>query len=51
VERISDEEQKVWITLTKDQVKDAPDWNDTSPTADPGSREVQNTYFGTLRMW
>jgi hypothetical protein len=44
VERVDDEEAKVWVERTKDQIKDAPEFDDSLLT-DPGYRDDVGTYY------
>lgn len=45
IERIDAENQTVYISMTKDQVKDAPDWRDRWWTDEP-LRSSYSDYYG-----
>ncbi|WP_116996806.1 PRC-barrel domain-containing protein [Desertimonas flava] len=45
IERIDAENETVYISMTKDQVKDAPDWRDLWWTEEP-TRQSFNDYYG-----
>jgi hypothetical protein len=45
VERIDTAEKKVFVDRTKDQIKDAPEFDDTV-SEDPAYRERLGTYYG-----
>jgi hypothetical protein len=51
VDRIDVHEEKVWIKLTKEQVKDAPDWNGVTHDDDPMFHDVYDTYYGPIWFW
>ena len=45
VQRVDDEGRKVYVDLTKDQIKDSPEL-DESATDDPAYRDRLGTYYG-----
>jgi len=45
ITRVDDEEQKVFVAMTKDQIKSAPDFEER----DRDDRERYETYYGSLR--
>jgi hypothetical protein len=45
ITRVDDEEQKVFVSMTKDQIKSAPDFEER----DRDDRERYETYYGSLR--
>ena len=46
VERLDPESRKVFVNLSKDEVKDAPDWDDVRAKEDDYRREVADHYAG-----
>ena len=47
VQRIDEEEEKVWVNRTKDQIKNAPEY-DEMDTADNGYRQELGSYYGPV---
>lgn len=45
VERVDTHDEKVWVNRTKDQIKNAPEF-DESHTADTGYRDRLSGYYG-----
>jgi hypothetical protein len=45
IERVDEQERKVWVGRTKDQIKDAPEF-DESMLSDSGYRDELGTYYG-----
>ena len=45
IQRIDEDDKKVWVNRTKDQIKDAPEYDDTM-TSDTGYRDELGTYYG-----
>ena len=45
VQRVDEEDRKVYVDLTKDQIKDSPEL-DQSTTDDPAYRDRLGTYYG-----
>jgi hypothetical protein len=45
VQRVDDEEEKVWVDRTKDEIKHAPEY-DESLLSDRGYRDELGTYYG-----
>ncbi len=45
IERIDDADEKVYVSVTKDQVKDSPELDDTNRN-DPTYRDTLGTYYG-----
>ncbi|MDX6630943.1 MAG: hypothetical protein QOH00_3189 [Gaiellales bacterium] len=45
IQRVDEEEAKVWVDRTKDQIKNAPEF-DESMLSDPGYRDELGTYYG-----
>ena len=46
VERVDAEERKLYVNLTKDQIRDAPDWDDVRAKEDDYRRDVADHYAG-----
>lgn len=49
VARVDMQEQKLYLTMTKDQVKDAPDWKDRW-AMDTSARDQYSEYYGSYGM-
>jgi hypothetical protein len=49
VARIDVQEQRLYLTMTKDQVKDAPDWKDRW-ALDASARDQYSEYYGSYGM-
>jgi hypothetical protein len=45
IQRIDEGEEKVWANRTKDQIKDAPEFDEMNP-GDKGRRQEIGTYYG-----
>ena len=45
IQRVDDEEEKVWVDRTKDQIKSAPEYDEALLT-DSGYRDELGTYYG-----
>jgi hypothetical protein len=45
IQRVDEEEAKVWVDRTKDQIKNAPEF-DESMLSDSGYRDELGTYYG-----
>ena len=45
IQRVDDQEEKVWVDRTKDQIKDAPEY-DEALMSDSGYRDELGTYYG-----
>jgi hypothetical protein len=45
IQGVDDEEKKVWVDRTKDQIKNAPEY-DESMISDPDYRDELGTYYG-----
>jgi len=46
VERVDDADQKVYVDLTKDQIKNSPDLDENTTFDDPTYRDSVGTYYG-----
>ena len=46
VQRVDDEDRKVYVDLTKDQIKNSPELDDTMTQDDPAYRDRLDTYYG-----
>ncbi|MEU1970965.1 PRC-barrel domain containing protein [Microbacterium sp. NPDC019599] len=46
VQRVDDDDQKVYVDLTKDQIKDSPEWDQSSAGMDDADRGRLDTYYG-----
>ena len=44
VERFDTDERKLYVNLTKDQIRDAPDWDEVRAKQDDYRREVADAY-------
>ena len=49
VGRVDMQEQRLYLTMTKDQVKDAPDWKDRW-AMDTSARDQYSEYYGSYGM-
>jgi hypothetical protein len=45
IQRVDDQEEKVWVDRTKDQIKDAPEY-DEALMSDSGYRDELASYYG-----
>jgi hypothetical protein len=45
IQRVDDEEEKVWVDRTKDQIKNAPEY-DEARLSDSGFRDELGAYYG-----
>jgi hypothetical protein len=45
VERLDPEERKIFVNLTKDQIKSAPDWDEVRSKQEDYRREVGDYYY------
>jgi hypothetical protein len=48
VQRVDDEDEKVYVDLTKDQIKNSPEWDQTTTGVDDDYRGRLDTYYGGL---
>jgi hypothetical protein len=48
INRIDESDRRLWVNLTKDQIKNAPEF-DESRFSDPGYRDQLGTYYATNR--
>ena len=46
VERVDDEDEKVYVDLTKDQIKNSPEWDQSTTGQDDAYRGQLDTYYG-----
>jgi len=46
IQRVDDVEQKVYVDLTKDQIKNSPELDDSATDDDPAYRDRLDTYYG-----
>lgn len=46
VTRVDDSDRKVYVDLTKDQIKDSPEWDEATSFDDPAYRNRLGTYYG-----
>ncbi len=46
VQRVDDEDEKVYVDLTKDQIKDSPEWEGVAPDEEDAYRGRLDTYYG-----
>jgi hypothetical protein len=46
VQRIDEAEEKVYVDLTKDQIKNSPEWDQTTNGTDDTYRGSLDTYYG-----
>ena len=46
IERIDLDDEKVYVDLSKDQIKDSPELSEGSDWGDPSYRESVGTYYG-----
>lgn len=47
VDRVDDDEQKVYVDLTKDQIKESPELEEGTTYSDPDYRERVGSYYGS----
>ena len=47
VERIDPNDEKVYVRMTKDQIKDAPDWDPDRDLGDQDYRSVHDKYYSS----
>ncbi|GAA3002281.1 PRC-barrel domain-containing protein [Streptomyces fulvorobeus] len=47
VKHVDTEDRKVYVSLTKDQIKDSPEFDKNKHTDDPGYREQLGGYYGS----
>jgi hypothetical protein len=47
VTRVDRQDKKVYVSMTKDQIKNAPDYDDTMTSDDEGYYDKQSSYYGT----
>ena len=45
VQRVDEDDEKVWVNRTKDEIKNAPEFDD-SMFSDPGYRDSVGSYYG-----
>lgn len=45
IQRVDESDERVWVNRTKDQIKDAPEYDDTM-TSDSGYRDRLGSYYG-----
>ena len=48
VERVDDADQKVYVSLTKEQIKDSPELDEGGTFDDPAYRDRVGSYYGGL---
>ena len=48
ISRIDEDDRRIWVNLTKDQIQNAPEYDETS-YMDQGYRDEIGTYYGTNR--
>ena len=48
VDRVDDADQKVYVDLTKDQIKNSPEWDADTTADDVSYRNRLGTYYGGL---
>ncbi|WP_406502838.1 PRC-barrel domain containing protein [Streptomyces sp. NBC_01602] len=48
ITRVDHEAENVYVGLTKDQVKEAPEYDPDTMRGDTNYREILGTYYGTL---
>ena len=46
IQRIDEDEEKVWVNRMKDQIKNAPEFDEMNP-ADKGRRQQIGSYYGS----
>jgi hypothetical protein len=46
VQQVDDADRKVYVDLTKDQIKDSPEWDPDTAGDDPAYRDRLDTYYG-----
>jgi hypothetical protein len=46
VQRVDDAEERVYVDLTKDQIKNSPELDENTRTDDPAYRDRLGTYYG-----
>jgi len=46
VNRVDDGEEAVYVDLTKDQIKDSPEWDQSTMVDDPAYRDRLDSYYG-----
>ncbi|MFC8681329.1 PRC-barrel domain-containing protein [Microbacterium ureisolvens] len=46
VQRVDDDDEKVYVDLTKDQIKNSPEWDQTTAGTDDAYRGRLDTYYG-----
>lgn len=46
VERVDEDDRKVYVDLTKEQIKDSPELDETTTFEDPAYRDRLGTYYG-----
>jgi hypothetical protein len=50
IERVSWEEMKVFLPLTRETIKDAPDWDDSQPLSRAFEQQLHD-YYGRRGYW
>jgi hypothetical protein len=48
IERVDDADEKVYVDLTKDQIKNSPELDETTTWEDPAYRDRLGSYYGGL---
>lgn len=48
IERVDDEAQEIYVALTKDQIKNSPELEETAAVDDPEYRDRLGTYYGDV---
>jgi hypothetical protein len=48
IARVDDADEKVYVDLTKDQIKDSPELDETTTWEDPAYRDRLGSYYGGL---
>ena len=46
VDRVDDADEKVYVSLTKDQIKDSPEWDGSAMADDDAYRDRLGSYYG-----
>ena len=46
IERVDDTDQKVYVDLTKDQIKNSPEMDESTTADDAGYRDRLGSYYG-----
>lgn len=46
IDRVDDQDEKVYVSLTKDQIKNSPEWDGSTSRDDAAYRERLGNYYG-----